>query len=398
MTEPPAAAPADDTPVPTPQPVPPPPAMTAAQGATCASPVLANLLLLVGLGVIVSGWILFYTDWFPVASGILGLGGLFAWAAFLGGLLTDTRKEALQAAFERSILMSRRTSAFSLILGAAFLLGVSLYGSIVIDSSADERGRLLAILPRGVPAAFGPDSDYLLPHANQKHLVFTGWTGRQYAVKVSGLPPAQLMVRPLGRKPVAVPALFGERVVLLVRPAPSLSVNAASQAWALVVKRLPSAGKAARDPCHPEVIGRIEGASYRGQAVWVGCDANVDIPDKVVNRWRLELANFFASQRGATIPTDPGSSPPTDLEKTKQEETLSRWLGTLSVGQDTLLKKYDVIEVAVNAAEQGGERTIACGRKRIENPLGGPVNLQEMELYQETSQCPKANCTGARGR
>jgi hypothetical protein len=47
-------------------------------------------------------------------------------------------------------------------------------------------------------------------------------------VKVSGLPPAQIMVRPLGRKPVTVPALFGERVVFLVRPSPDLSANAAA--------------------------------------------------------------------------------------------------------------------------------------------------------------------------
>jgi hypothetical protein len=395
VTEPPGAAPTDGTPVSTARPVLPPPATADAQDAPGASPVLGNLLLLVGLGVLVSGWILFYTDWFPVASGILGLGGLFAWAVFLGGLLTDDRKEALQAAFERRILMSRRTSAVCLILGATFLVGASLYGSIVIDSSADERGRLLAILPIGVPVAFGPDSDYLLPHTDHKHLVFTGWTGRQYTVKVSGLPPAQLMVRPLCRKPVAVPAWFGERVVLLVRPAPALTANA--PAHALVVKRLPPAGERAPDPCHPEVIGRIEAASYHGQAVWVGCDANVDIPDKVIGSWRLELARFFERQPGSP-PTTPSSSPPSDSSRTKQEEMLSRWLGPQSIGEGALLRKYDLIEVSLVAPEQGGERPISCRRQRIENTLGGPVNLQEMELFQETSQCANPACSGVRAR
>ncbi|HUF29109.1 MAG TPA: hypothetical protein VMM77_00495 [Gemmatimonadaceae bacterium] len=52
-----------------------------------------NLLLLLGLGLLVSWWILYYTSYFPVFGGLLGLGGLFAWIAFVSGLIHGDRKE-----------------------------------------------------------------------------------------------------------------------------------------------------------------------------------------------------------------------------------------------------------------------------------------------------------------
>ena len=58
-----------------------------------------NLFTLLAIGVVTSGWILYYTDYFPVVGGLLGLGGLFAWVAFLSNIIDENRKKTVSNLF-----------------------------------------------------------------------------------------------------------------------------------------------------------------------------------------------------------------------------------------------------------------------------------------------------------
>src|SRR5437867_7192741 len=48
-----------------------------------------NLVLWIGFGVGLSGWCLYYTEYLPQVAGLLGLGGLFAWMAFVLNLISE---------------------------------------------------------------------------------------------------------------------------------------------------------------------------------------------------------------------------------------------------------------------------------------------------------------------
>ena len=162
---------------------------------------------------------LYYTDWFPVVGGLLGLGGLFAWIAFVSGLLTDERKEQFQKEFERRVLLARRTWRGVLLVGAVLLVWASAHGSIVLQSLADGRDRTVEIRPASAEKAALPGS--LPPNTIRKDLVLTGWWRRSFRVKVSGLPAAQIDVAPFQRRIVAVPSAFVERPAVLIRAEPA---------------------------------------------------------------------------------------------------------------------------------------------------------------------------------
>ena len=57
---------------------------------------LLNLILLLGLGVSALYWIGYHTELIGVVGGLLGLGGVFAWVAFLLNIVREDRKKELQ--------------------------------------------------------------------------------------------------------------------------------------------------------------------------------------------------------------------------------------------------------------------------------------------------------------
>ena len=314
--------------------------------------VFVNLGLLALMGALVSAWILFYTDWFPLVSGVLGLGGLFAWAAFLGGLLSDDRKASLQAAFERSVLTSRFTAAIVPALFGLFVLWVSVHGSLILDGK-DGRGRLVAVVPKGESLQAQNDRDYLAPHAVKKRVVFTGWLGQSYAVQASGLPSALVTVGPLQPKRVAVPMQFAERAVLLAYLEPNLGIQAERAGASFVVTR------GGRE------LKRIGPCDFHGGAVWVGCDAEVEIPEKVVDHWRLQLAHLFE------LSQEPGPNQDESQRQKAQRserEWLNRWRDPAATG-DLAFEALDDAQVAVTLPN--GQQYGEGGRPRLNFNEGG---------------------------
>jgi hypothetical protein len=68
-----------------------------------------NLTTLILTGVLVSGWFLFYTDWFEVIGGLLALSGILSWLAFVSKILPEERIKQLQAALDARVLAKPRT-------------------------------------------------------------------------------------------------------------------------------------------------------------------------------------------------------------------------------------------------------------------------------------------------
>ena len=293
------------------------------------------------MGVAASGWVLYYTHWFPVIGSLLGLGGLFAWVAFMSGLLTDDRKKQFQKAFENRVLLSERVWISVLILAALFALFATMHGSIVFHSLADDQGRKVEI------RTSGPDGElvhelFVPPREVQKRLVFTGWGRRGFEIKAAGLPATRIDVAPLGRTIVLSPSSFHARPVLLLRPDPRVSNNAEQNPLRLVVWR------------GDKEIGSIAAGVYRGEAVWVGCDPDVQVPEQVTARWRLEMLRDNISQ-----------------------EVLARWASPLALATATGLQARDPMRAAL-LHEDG--TAYAEGRVWIAPPQPGQGFVNELQI------------------
>src|ERR1039458_4964733 len=64
---------------------------------------LLNLFALIVLGTAACAWVLYFTSWFPQLGGLLALGGLFSWLAFVFKLIPDDTVKALQNSFAQSL-------------------------------------------------------------------------------------------------------------------------------------------------------------------------------------------------------------------------------------------------------------------------------------------------------
>lgn len=301
---------------------------------------VGNLILLLLLGVSVSGYVLYFTSWFPVFGGLLGLGGLFAWVGFVSGMLKDSRKEALQDAFERAVLLSRWTVVCLLVVAAALLLGAAHLGSLRLESAGDAHDRVVTITAEGgAPVRFR-----LSAHADGVRVLPTGLLGtRTYRVKVSGLPHLVAPIRALRRLDLSVPSSFLGRPVLLVRPVVNLSATLANaeEPYSLSVALNGVPGPAPLQP-------------YRGGTVWIGADDDTDLPDTAAKRWRLELIGTGAS-----------------------EAALTRWEAPQSVEPPALPRPGDLVQVRV--LNPDGSELVAT-RVRVETPGRSGDFFQEVKL------------------
>jgi len=86
-----------------------------------------NLALIVLLGVLACGWLLYYSDWFEVVGGLLALGGAFTWLAFVLKVLREDRIHELQAWIETNVLGQNKMLIVSLLLLLFVILVPSLF-------------------------------------------------------------------------------------------------------------------------------------------------------------------------------------------------------------------------------------------------------------------------------
>lgn len=235
-------------PAPVPAPADPPPAG--------AGRVVANLFLLSIVGVAASIWIWHYTEWFPVMGGLLGMGGVFTWLAFLSGILTSERRDELQALLDRKVLAARwliGALAFVTLAGAALAASC---GAVIVRSTADDRDRTVAVTAAGPGAeAAEPTWHHLPPRSALKLPTWIGAGERELLVRVSGLPPQPIVLGRFDRRVLEVPGSFRPGIEVVVPEGPHAATVKRCRDCELVV--LHQGNEAARQP-------------YRGQRTWIG--------------------------------------------------------------------------------------------------------------------------------
>ncbi len=229
-------------------------------------------------GTLVSAWFLFYTDFFPAIGGLLTLSGAFAWIALLLHLIREERKEEFRKAFERSILLRRWLWGGVAALALGFFLITYATGTVVIHSYRDEAYRSIVISRVTADGQSPPIRETALPARTSRKFLLAG--RGPFRIKLSGLPALTMRARPFRPKVFAAPDDFTRPVVLL-RPTLQLSQAAAKaledgNAFRLVVQK------------GDEVI--VEPWPFYGRVIWIGCDRDVAIPERIRSGWKQEEA------------------------------------------------------------------------------------------------------------
>lgn len=231
-----------------------------------------NVLLLVVLGTAVSAWLLYFSSWFDVFGGLLALGGLFSWLAFVSRILPEQRVKDLQTWLDERFFSRRAAHAPLLIAIAGLAVLATFLGSIQVRSVGDSKDRLLWTSADALPTRLAPGDTV-------RALTWTTpWRPASRVVRISGYPPLAVRVAPWQRVTRDVPGFFHLVPVILLQPARGLMPQAHS-GLTLVVS----------------VGGAEYSQPFDGHTVWVGCDADVEVPAPTLDAWRTGDGEFVSS-------------------------------------------------------------------------------------------------------
>lgn len=232
---------------------------------------LLNLVFIGLFGVLVCAWVLYYTDSFEVVGGLLALGGAFSWLAFLLKVLRDERLKSIQDWFDRSVFVRiwpiLVVISLSVIAIAVFscvatvqIEAISGGGAAIIDTPAAERTEA-----KGEWSAISQGS-----HVRK---LFWVWPGEKKDVQVKyvGLPPRIFSLHGWQRLDLQAPDSF-ERPVILLRPKVTLFQSRANNPVLLLAK----------------IGSKSFETEFRGQALWIGTDSEIEVPTPIIDRWRAE--------------------------------------------------------------------------------------------------------------
>jgi len=246
-----------------------------------------NLVLLGFLGVLVCGWILYFSDWFEVVGGLLALGGAFTWLAFVLKIIREDRIHEMQGWIEKRILGRKLTRVVLLSVIFVGIVLSQLLGTIQVDLYRESVDRDVFIYELDKAK---PDPMRLPAGRSLRVVRWTNWFGTKYLVKVSGYPDRVELLYPLWRTELRVPTSF-RRQVFFVRPSADVSEKIHAEAQTLMLTVEHSNGQ--------KYASKIAPIPYRGQAFWIGCDDDVEVPQVLQEQWvpglqqvqRLELVN-----------------------------------------------------------------------------------------------------------
>lgn len=237
-----------------------------------------NLGLILLFGVLGCWWVLYYSDWFEIVGGLLTLGGAFAWLAFVSKILRDDRIKELQSWVEKVILERKWVTVVCLLLlFVAVLLPGLFLGTIQVESVQEPSDLGLSIYCLG--SKQGPPKR-LPAGGSVRTVLWTTWSKSEYVVKVSGYPDHLERLHPLARRVLRVPNSF-RRPIILVRPSPRLADAIQQNGKTLTASLTRTTGK---------VISVGKRDNYTGQALWIGCDDEVQVPQAIQDGWLRELA------------------------------------------------------------------------------------------------------------
>ena len=230
-----------------------------------------NLFLTILIGTLASAWILLHTGWFPAIGGLLALGGLFSWIAFVSKALPEKRMEAIQEWFDSGFLAKPRATAVLLLLLLAGGVASLFFGSVHVESAEESSERVVFTAKGASP--YQEDGERLAVGGEVRAVIpATFWSPAAVRVKVKGYPERTVSVRPPGRTKLLVPSSF-LRPALLLRPTPELiRMYKHSITMQLFLNN--------------KMLGA---APFTGHSMWVGCDEDVEIPELYQSLWRIEM-------------------------------------------------------------------------------------------------------------
>ncbi|MFC1763512.1 hypothetical protein ACFL6U_15720 [Planctomycetota bacterium] len=294
-----------------------------------------HLLWLIVLGVTTLYWLGVYTDWLQTVIGLLGLGGIFAWIAFLSKIISDARKTQLQQAFDK--FLSHKWMGLVLVVLTVFMAFIAgNFGCLIADSGRDSLGHHLEIRQPGNTQPCRSRS--LQPSLVQPFLLYTGLRGRTYEIDIKGLPLRVQRVHPLSRIRLRVPGDFFRGCVLLIRPGQRLSsYSSEPDAEHELMVRI--------DDSEPQSM------SFRGHSIWIGSDKTLAIPAHLRQNWHIEV--------GADTNTN--------------TSTLLRWLQPDVFKTIPVLKAGQEVEIAVIA--KGAEEPFVRLPPATIQPCDGQENF-----------------------
>lgn len=256
---------------------------------------LINLALLIVLGTAACGWMLHFTNWFPEVGGVLALGGVFSWLAFVFRLIPDDTSKAMRAGFAAGLNGLIALSGIAA-LGYAMWVFASHRGAIRIEARQGAIPGEAWIWEENKPA----DRPEILSADGVTNIPVEVTSPVSRYIKIKGRPMVTTDVRPRHRTPISYPDGF-QRHVLLVAPS-ACAVNALAAAHARVelqVEVMDEQGKNYVSMTIPD---------YDWFAFWVGCSSDVVWSD-VARSEILTLTNGVTAARAAVFAMPPRSEP-----------------------------------------------------------------------------------------
>jgi hypothetical protein len=224
-----------------------------------------NLVGIIVLGVLLTAWTLYYTDAFPAIGGLLALGGLFSWVAFVSKVLTEQRLKALQEFVDRRVFSNPATRRILIAITVVALVAGNAVGSIQLTSVRDGSDRVAWI---DNPSTDLPER--LSPGGAIKTLIPTWWWAPHVAeVKVRGYPRLKTPVRPWRRVELQLPASFLFKPCVLLHPTRAMMRQRNTELRFQVQ------------------IGQQQySRPFDGHALWLGCEDDVEVPSTLIDAWR----------------------------------------------------------------------------------------------------------------
>jgi hypothetical protein len=291
-----------------------------------------NLASILIFGVLGCAWVLYFSDWFEVIGGLLTLGGALTWLAFVSKVIPAARLNEFQNWVEANLFERNWTLVISalFLLGEVLLLSLCL-GTVQVESMREQNDLVLFVYRLGSTKG---DPLRLPPGGSLRVVRWTTWWSKaHYVVKVSGYPDRVEELLPLGRRTLRVPSSF-RRPVVVIRPGLGLAQILESNPEKLKVI-VQSDGKSTPLP---------DIATYHGQAVWIGCDADVRLPSRIQEEWFEQLKAARSSRLARSW---------------MQPEALG--------GQPIILKAGDTLDVQL--LNERGDR-LAQEKVDVQAPLG----------------------------
>ena len=286
-----------------------------------------NLTVLIAMGVCTLYWVGYHTEFLGIIGGLLGLGGVFAWVAFIGKLITDNRKTLLQNAFD-ALLSRPRTTVYLLFLSALLAVAAGNFGSVQIDARKDTLDRFVTIFDRSATMEFNDGKDDVQHEYRaevtkagsvRNYLLFTGLDERNYEIRIDGLPVLQQTVKGISRVKLQTPDSFLQKNIILIRPDSELTQTLKNANHEITMMISIGDGNLRR---------KYKISNYRGASVWIGCDESVAIPEPLKESWRLEL-----------------------LAQGVPQAVILSWLSPLSRGEDATLLRGEPMEITLEFAD-----------------------------------------------